>query len=525
MRGVPISEEVKEEVLKLYAAGKSYAKIEQMTGVSRASTSAIVSERSRRDPDFQLVQQVARICREKNAAPESFLRGAAVDERIEAASSSLDEVERVVIPFLKEAGPEAAEYCKSGKEYKKVVEETGYTHTQLLAEHRKRKSEVDEMTKRIDASQAQEATLSESVQSLASRLGHLDELEAIDTSLKKIHKGPRDAAKILSKNEWFWKMGLSESVMNALVAELSKIGFKDKDGATKIADLVKKYGTLEEAVAQEARVLDKLKVETAKMISDRALLGEKVEALRKRCHELELRAERLSNESASMETSFKERRKELDQKSTAVEEEIKALTTRLSELQSQILALENQIMEKEAKLRGLASQKVSEQKALSDLEAKKRDASVDYQTVIRALGGLRSELAELKRTYNELEAEYNRKAGVYQNEISRLKGQVLTLQNEESELSKAIAESKEALDRIGDTIEKNAYLFVLVSVVGGKELSLKPAEALEPAHVMLEAYRGYIEKHQREIPGSAEMIAALTRLTTLLVEVIRFGNR
>ena len=525
MKGVRIPDDLREEALELYASGLSYAEIEAKTGVSRASMSGIVQEAARKDPNFKILEEVARHRRENAVSDETLLRAVRLDERVESSGSNWDDIEKFVLPLVEKYGPLTSDVCEKGIRYSKVRDETGKDIPELEAELRGLPIEIKKLSDVVAKLEGRNTELENQIESREPRLRHVEDLETIDTSLKKIHMGPRDAAKILSKSEFFWKMGLTESVMDTLVAELSKIGFKDKDGATRVADLVKKHGTLEEAAVQEARLLEKLRVETAKMISDRSLYGEKVAALKKRCHELELRGDRLSNESASMETSFKERRKELDRKLTVVEEEIKASTTRLSELQSQIIGLEKQITEKEAELRGLASQKVSEQKALSDLEAKKRDASVDYQTVIRALGGLRGELAELKRTYSELEAEYNRKAGVYQNEISRLKGQVLTLQNEESGLNKAIAESKEALDRIGEAIEKNAYLFVLVSIVGGKEPPLKPAKVLEPILSVLEAYRGYIEKHQREIPGSAEMIVALTRLTTLLVEVIRFGNR
>lgn len=147
MRGYKITEEQKRRALELYALGYTSRQIEDATDVSKSSMSDVVEEAAKRDPDVKAVHGIAVLCRERGVPPESFLRGKVTGDRIEDAGSSLDEVEEKVIPLLKKAEGNVAKYAEAGLEMQRLVETTGKTPEQLIAEHRDLTREVQALKK------------------------------------------------------------------------------------------------------------------------------------------------------------------------------------------------------------------------------------------------------------------------------------------------------------------------------------------------------------------------------------------
>ncbi len=136
MKGVPISDDIKEKALELYASGRSYAEIQAETGVSPASMTGIVQEAARKDPNFKILEEVARHRRESAVSDETLLRAVRLDERVEASGATWDDIEKFVLPLVEKYGPSTGDICEKGVRYSKVHDETGKDLPELEAELR-----------------------------------------------------------------------------------------------------------------------------------------------------------------------------------------------------------------------------------------------------------------------------------------------------------------------------------------------------------------------------------------------------
>jgi hypothetical protein len=286
MKGVPITDEQKVRALKLYSEGRSYEYIFEMTGVSAAAMTALVAERAKEDPDLTATHELVRKLRDRGAVPETHLRAIAIDDAIHEAGSSLDEVESVVLPIVKKFGNKTVEVCERAEECSKVVEETGYTHEQLLAEHPKKVHELDEMNEALSSGGTELKTLVQKITTATSRLGHLLDLERIKNGLQKIGGTPRQAAETIEKCEKIVDRGLTIEVADRISIEVERLGAKVADVPRRIAELLAKHGSLESAVDQTEKRLTILGRTEKRLQRSVSFLRDQRKSLVKQCRDL-----------------------------------------------------------------------------------------------------------------------------------------------------------------------------------------------------------------------------------------------
>ncbi len=286
MKGVKITEAQKDLALRLYSQGKTYDYIEAAAGISKASMTELVARKSGEDPDIVATHELARKLRESGKAPETLLRGAAVDEALEAGGSNLDEVSTVILPVVRKFGHETVEVCGRANEYWKVREETGYTHEQLLTEHSKKAREVEQLNRALSTGESELESLEKKIAIVGSKLDHLVDLERIKKGIERIGKTPRQASAIVEKVGEILDRGLTLDVADKISVEVERLGAKVTNVPKKIAELLERQGSLQSAVNQEERCVSTLGRAEKKLRRSVGFLKDRKTSLVQQCSDL-----------------------------------------------------------------------------------------------------------------------------------------------------------------------------------------------------------------------------------------------
>jgi hypothetical protein len=169
------------------------------------------------------------------------------------------------------------------------------------------------------------------VDGLSSQLGHLEDFEKIDRSLKRTGRRPGDAAAVVAKAEELQKKGVTVESLDRLAAEFEKRGMKGADAPAEVAELVKKHGTLKVAVASQTRELDAAQKETGRLNRRLPLLQQREKQREAACKQVGRRLGGLQKRSGSLEDNFTQREKTLEESHRQREA---ALTGRLTSMES-----------------------------------------------------------------------------------------------------------------------------------------------------------------------------------------------
>ncbi len=547
MKGVKVSNEQKEEVLRLYSTTKSYAEIEAATGVSKAAVSGIVNEATAGDPDLLSVRKIVQYCREKGVAAESLLRGTAVEERLEEAGSSIEQVEAVVLPLIKQAKGNVVEYCKNGMMYSEVVETTGLTYPQLVSKQQRLARDVDKRQKNVENLESSEKSLEQKIESLTSTLAHLNDLETISAALKHIKKSPSEAAGIIQKSEELWKRGLSVNVMDGIAAELEKHTEEPRETLRRIAELVGKYGSLEAATRQKTNKLDAMKRKSEKLRSGISKLQGEYDSMERDKKDLSVNLDKLQKEYNSLSERFRQLEERFESRSVEVKKgldlktsELVGLNRRISEstatnstLMAQRDTLKLLIAAMEAKRKALGEDLAELEKAKSRTQTELEEARSRTQTELeearsrtqRELGNLKFKVGNLQRSHSDKVKRCNAEKSRLADDIGLLNKQIADLSVQKADLDDLIGKSAESLAKVEKEVSAKRSLFVLVTIMNDPQCKLEPSSALEPVIVLLTAMRDYISYHASEVAGSRELSSLADQLTQGLAGVVRAGNR
>ncbi len=514
MKGVRISDEDRERALQMYMMGYSYSEIEAATGVSRASMSGIVKDQTRKDPNLAAIREVARYCREHEIPSEALLRGVAIIDRVEEAGSSLEEVTKIVIPFIAKAGDDAEEYCKNGAAYADLVESTGLTRTELVEEHQRLAQNLTSLSKKTEIAEPKFASLQKQIGSLESRLAHLRDLEVVEASLRGSGKGPGEAAKVVTKMEGLLKKGLSDHVMEALASELEKRGSDPANAPRVIAELVAKHGSLESAVEKERRKWDSLKRQTEGLDGEVTHLTGERATLKRQVDGLGTSLNELRSGYNSMAKDYKERESEFARKLAALDHEAKQRAEEVKAAKNQLAALTWDVDLAVAKLHVTQREQRGLEEAIPQLQSTKRAAE-------KELGVIRYGLNQAKQKLEGL-----------QNECSQLREGIGTLKEEDRVLSQAkveleesIGKTVEVLDGIDKKIAEKKKLEVLVTLVNEPENKMSPVTVMEPALIVLVALAVHMNQHASEISEYQALVRAARMLIELMTNAVRASSR
>ena len=329
MKGVRITDEQREEALRLYASGRPYEYIGAATGVSKASMTALVRERSALDPDLVVMHTLAAYIREKEVAAETLLRGANVADQIGEAGSSLDQVAGTVIPFLKEAGGKATEYCKNGREYMAITRSTGMTYLELVKAHEKLSSERDRLRPEVEDLRRERTALEERVGEARLELGDLRGLLRIRDGLKRARRDPNRVAATFDEFSAMLDRGVSVSAIDVVSRALQEEGGGSKKAPLMVAEVMKEYGSLGRAVKANRKEVGSLVPEVERLEGRKASLEVDVDLLTHTKKGLtkdvaRLRAQYLAQERTDSERA-REQQARLDAREKATEGRLREL--------------------------------------------------------------------------------------------------------------------------------------------------------------------------------------------------------
>jgi len=336
MKGIAISDETKTEILKLFSLGLTYKDIQRRTGVSPAAISELLKERANQEPDLKLLHQIANFIKKKGITAEILLRGASLYDKIEAANSNLDEVVSVVVPFLNEAGGDAATYCKEGREYAAIVKGTGKNLEELKIEHERLNQQKAMLEVKVAELNRELSALSESVGAKRKELYFLQELQIIKNSLEKANKEPTEAAKTVEEFEKMLDWGFSPSSLDTLRQALEKEGLKLENAVNLVAQAINEYDTLTKGVSELKKDLHDKELTREELLRQLKALKREVEFLENDKEELNKNLKDIRKEYKDLNRSYVEREKMLQYRLKEMEE---ASRKRVEEYESEIMRL------------------------------------------------------------------------------------------------------------------------------------------------------------------------------------------
>ena len=521
MRGYRITDEQKRRALELYTLGYSYREIEAANGVGRSSMTEYVEEASKRDLDLKAVRAIAIVCRKKGIAVESLLRGNVVGDRIEDAGSSLDEVVEEVIPLLKKAEGNAAKYAEAGLEMQKLVETTGKTPEQLIAEYRDLTREVQALKVESESLKERKEKLENEESRVRAKLGNVAELEAIQSSLRQIKKHPGDAAKILKRSEGLWQRGLTEDVLDAIASEVQKQGGKGGEVAKKIADLVVKYDSLEAAAKAINDTVVALNAHKAALQHDIPLLERKAKSLQAQSDDLVARVNEIQAQYNRMADALKEREEAQSKRLEAMDREKERATMELQRLKEQAATASSQRADNQAAVDSLTAQRTLLQFTLKALESDKRQGEDSLKAILDTQRKAREDLSTLRSQVIALDNDAKSKTA----RIAELQKTVSDLLAQLQQLNDHVDKVVEMMKKIQDAFGKNEDILTILDLQNNPKNLRSLKAVLRQTLAFLESFRAFVLLHASEISGSQELLDMTAKLTQLLAEVFRSASR
>ncbi len=376
----------------------------------------LVAQKAAEDPDLVGTHELAQWLREKDRAPETLLKGVAVNDAIEAAGSNLDEVETVVLPFVKKFGKSAVEVCGKANEYWKVREDTGYSHEQLVTEHQKLARAVGQMKDALTKGNSTLQSLEAKIVTVGSRLEHVVHLESIKIVLDRIGKTPRQAATIIEKCEKVLDRGLTVDVLDRISIEVERLGAKVADVPRTIAELLGRDGSLQAAVDQKEKRMGVLGRAEKRLQRSIGFLADKKRLLAEQCRELNGSLRGLRSDYNALGARTKAREKASAER-IATSERVSMDGIRSRE--------EAAKTDREAKQRGQDQ----------DLAARRQSFQVEMQDTEKGY----------QRKFDAMDQRYQNVEGNHQERISFLEGVERGLENRIAEL-RATAEQQKTVN-------------------------------------------------------------------------------
>ena len=341
MKGQRLASEQIARAVSLYVMGYTFAYIEAETGVSRAALSGIIAERSQADPLLPRLHELAVWLRDNKRAPETLLRGIAIEEKVEEAGCSLDKVVEVVYPFLEKYGSDAPRLAEEGRIYCEAVGPSGLTLTEAISAHQKAVAGRDRALKGAEEAEARAETLASEIERLEERLGDLKTLRNMRERLEGAGVSLAHASKVLGLCESLLARGLSNSVLERVADEIERTSAKGVSAPRRIAELVSQFGSLEVAVREEERRVSRLEhqeerlgVKISYLRSKKISLGDVVSDLEVRTDRLRVGFERLSSIYAGrereLERAFAMKKDSIE---TEIDDKVNAANARLLDLE------------------------------------------------------------------------------------------------------------------------------------------------------------------------------------------------
>ena len=253
-RGEIIPVEKREKIINLWMTGNTYRSIQKQTGVSLSTISSIINMRTKKEPDIKELRQLKIVLKKIDASPSICLRGARLLEELNNLDVSLEDV----TPILKfcETVEEPSEAANYGLELAELQRQTGKDYWNIIDDWKLKNKQVERLKKKIEKTKGE-------LDSVNGKLRDLKELEKLQIIIDNLGLSPTRLHRFIEDAVKIERNGFKPEIAAILSSELKKIGLDPALAATRIVDLVEKYGTLHNAVSklleQKSQVEQKFK--------------------------------------------------------------------------------------------------------------------------------------------------------------------------------------------------------------------------------------------------------------------------
>ncbi len=354
MRGRLITEELRSKALQLYEEGNSFDEIRDRIGVSKASLSGIINDSAEQDPDVLGSHEIARYCRENDISLSELSRGTRISELVRRTGAGLDDLENVVVPFLKTIEGDPVQTCKDAQNYAKLVDSTGKSHDQLVEEHKSLTKQLGVLSKKVAENKEGLKQSERRVQAMESELSDLEELASLNRQMKKIHKAPSEASEVIATTEEMLRSGLTVDVLKVISMEIRKQGQTPRSFAMKLVQIAAQYEDASTAIETmqrdlntvQGRLSDLKKEESDKEVQNDSLRkgNDKQESA---LHGLQVQYNELNSRYFERETQL---RRDYAVRKDTLEKEIQKKERHLRDLRDDIEVLDELTNKMQAKL-------------------------------------------------------------------------------------------------------------------------------------------------------------------------------
>lgn len=310
-RGKLTPRDVRQLVFDLWIQGYAYRKIKEKTGVGIATTSKIVKEYLKKDPELSELRDLGKILQKAQASHYESLRGAGLLEELNKLGVSLYEI-GVIIEFYKTV-KHPAEAAIAGLEINRLRIRTGKSYDELLKDYRLKEENLNQIEKQLEKRK-------KDLNNIELDLEEAEALKSLQEELRIFGLTPERLQKFVMNAKEVEKNGFTPEISAILSKEIKKHGLDPARAAVYVAELVSKHNNLRyavESLTEEEAVLKRM---LTRLKAEESRLEKSVNMKKEKIRELNIMADDYAKKILNMNTTIEN----LDIKKKETEEELGA---------------------------------------------------------------------------------------------------------------------------------------------------------------------------------------------------------
>ena len=317
-RGKLTPRDVRQLVFDLWIQGHTYRKIKEKTGVGIATTSKIVKEYLKKDPELSELRELGKTLQKAQASHYESLRGAGFLVELNKLGVSLNEI-GIIIEFYKTV-KHPVEAAIAGLEIDRLRIKTGKSYGELLKDYRLKEENFDQIKKQLEKRK-------KDLNNIELDLEEAEALKSLQEELRIFGLTPERLQKFVMNAKEVEKNGFTPEISAILSKEIKKYSLDPARAAVYVAELVSNHNDLRYAVESLTEEEAVLKRRLTRLKAEESRLEKSVNMKSKEIRELNIMADDYAQKILNMNTTIENleiKKKETEEELGAMKEQIEA---------------------------------------------------------------------------------------------------------------------------------------------------------------------------------------------------------
>ncbi len=251
-----IPPDVEDAVLRYWLEGHNYREISNKTLVSIGKVSGIINRKRTAAPDLDELRKFLLSIKAQKSSYIDLLRGEKFLERLDQLGVSLGQLDACV-KLLNQYGKEAGNILALLDRLKRLEATSGRTYQQIVDDSFEKAKRLEESEKRIRELKARE-------EDIRTHLYELERLRELSLKMQDNQLTPLNLDGFIDHSRKLSQFGFMLSTAEILAAELSKVDLDPNKAAAILANAIREYQELENAL----RILGNEKRLTEQAVED-----------------------------------------------------------------------------------------------------------------------------------------------------------------------------------------------------------------------------------------------------------------